>query len=553
MQLIRSLLVAAILLQPFTASAADPGRRLADYTHQRWDGESAAPAPAPVLAMAQGRDGFIWLASDRGLFRFDGIAFERIRLDGSAGQDDLPSALLVTRNGDVWIGLKRSHRFAVYRAGRLRLANTPPAPDRVLALAEHPDGAIWAVTASHNALLLRVRDGRWRQFDAAQGLPRDDAMSMIVAADGAVWVSFGSSVARLPPGADRVEIVRVTPRANGRLSQDPAGRIWLSERRGSYPITGPGGRGAPPPFRFPYRTDDEQIRGAPQFDRAGNLWIATRYGGVQRVALADSSTTPSRADASARVEVFRDNDGLSSDVTNQILEDREGNIWIGTEKGLDRLRPATLRSEPMLTAPAAFGDKLMLASDGSVYIGEARTIYRVNPGGDPEPILRGVLEPQSICEAPNGAIWIAFATHILVWKGGRTLARIGRPATNNTVYDCAFDARGDFWISAAAGGLRRYRQGRWETMIGPTDANGFYPTTMVRDPQGRLVVQWSLRTLAWIDYPARSVVPLNFGAGRSRGPDNPCECRGRCLRCRRLRPVSLSCRAGSDPLGRSAQ
>ena len=40
-----------------------------------------------------------------------------------------------------------------------------------------------------------------------------------------------------------------------------------------------------------------------------------------------------------------------------------------------------MRAEPALTAPAAFGDKLMQASDGSVYIGESRTIYRVVPGG----------------------------------------------------------------------------------------------------------------------------------------------------------------------------
>src|SRR4029453_18174872 len=107
---------------------------------------------------------------------------------------------------------------------------------------------------------------------------------------------------------------------------------------------------------------------------------------------------------------------LSSDVTNQILEDREGNIWVATEKGLDRFRPATVRIEPALTSPAAFADKLLAASDGTVYVGEAKPIYRVRPGGEPEPVLQNILEPQSLCEAPDGALWIVFPTHVLVWN-----------------------------------------------------------------------------------------------------------------------------------------
>jgi signal transduction histidine kinase/ligand-binding sensor domain-containing protein len=511
-QLIKALLFAALLLQPLpAAAAAGHERRLAHYTHQRWS--EGSEAPAPVLAMAQAPDGFIWLASDQGLFRFDGISFEQIDARARNGLVDPPSALLVTRNGDVWTNLQLSRRFAFYRAGRLRLSSAPPAPARIIALAEGADGAIWAMTSNHHAEVLRLQNGRWQRFNQAQGLPGDEPLSMLTASDGAVWVSTGGAVSRLAPGASRFGTVRLTPGANGRLSQDPAGRIWLSERRGSYPVSGPRGVGAAPILRFNYPTDESQIRGTPRFDRAGNLWIAMRYGGVQRVASADPAGARSQAEAAAQVDYFRNSNGLSSDVTYQVLEDREGNIWIGTEKGLDKLRPSTVRSEPALNAPAAFGDKLMAASDGSVYIGQSRTIYRVRPGGNPEPILHDIHEPQSICEAPDGAIWIAFNNHVLVWQNGWIRRRFERPGTGSTIYDCAFDAQGDFWISAAAGGLHRYRNGRWERMFGPGDAND-YPMTMARDSSGRLVVQWRLRTLAWIDYPAHRVAPLDFGAAR---------------------------------------
>ncbi len=516
MRSINVLLAAAMLIPACTALANDQLRRLSDYTHQSWTGDEA---PAPVLAIAQGRNGFLWLATGEGLFRFDGMSFERMEPEGSVAQDDYPTTVFVARNGDVWTNFKGSRRFAVYRAGALRFIDAPSAHSWIMTIAEDADGAIWALTANFDAEVLRFRNGQWERFDAARGVPRDNGLSMLVAGDGAVWISQTGSVSRLAPGGTRFELFRKTPRDNGRLSVDPDGRIWISERHGSYPLTGHGGRGAPPALRAPYPTDDAQIRGAPRFDHAGNLWIATRYNGVQRVAAADPRGLPARGDAKSLVETFRSSVGLSSDGTNQIFEDREGNIWIGTMKGLDKFRPATVRFEPTLTSPAAFGDKLMAAADGSVYIGEARTIYRVKPGGEPEPILQGIVEPQSICEAPDGALWIVFSSDIVVWNKGHILKKIERPNTVGISYDCAFDEHGDFWYSAHSGGLNRYRNGKWEEVLRPVEgdesrpieAGPSVPTTMERDARGHLVVQFG-RQLAWTGGPELRFTPLDFGA-----------------------------------------
>ena len=458
--------------------------------------------------MAQGRDGFLWLATGEGLFRFDGVRFEPIKPEGGNQKHDQPSALLVTRSGDVWTNFETSRRFAVYRNGALSILDAPAAPSRIVAMAEGADGAIWALTANYDAEVLRFHNGRWRTYNAADGLPLTSAANMLVAADGTVWIACGTAVVRLPPGATGFEIYREA--LDTRVSQDPSGRIWLSEKRGSYPITGLGGRGPPVSLRAPYRTGNAQIRGAPLLDHEGNLWIATRYGGVQRLAMPSASLES----GGAETESFTSREGLSSDVTNQILEDREGNIWVGTEGGLDKFRPATLIAEPALASPAAYGDKLLDASDGSVYIGQARTIYRVRPGGAPEPFLRTVAEPQSLCEAPDGALWIGSQTQIVVWANGgvrRTIERPDKAANHNIIYDCAFDAEGDYWISAAGGGVHRYRRGRWEEVLEPGDRADFYPTTMVRTPQGGVVVQTGDR-LVWIEHSGRASTRLDFGA-----------------------------------------
>ncbi|WP_206860526.1 sensor histidine kinase [Lysobacter changpingensis] len=499
------ILLFALLAATSHAMSAAGSRPLERYVHQRWI--EGSEVPVPVVAMAQGHYGFLWLATGDGLFRFDGLRFEPITAEPDDRKHESPSALLVTAKGEVWTSFESSRQFAVYRDGALRILAGAPAPSRIVQMVEGTDGSIWALTADYNAEVLRYRNGDWRTYDAADGLPKSNAANLLVARDGALWVACTTGIARLAPGASRFEIVR--PAVRAKLSQDELGRIWLFDAGGMRAITGAGGRGEPPAPHASGNARELPARGTPLFDRGGNIWIATRYDGVQRIA------APIGAPGDAAVESFTARDGLSSDVTNQVLEDREGNVWIGTQGGLDRFRPATLIAQPGLSSPAAYGDKLLAASDGSVYIGQAQTLYRARPHGAPEPVLRDMPEPESLCEAPDGAIWIGTRTHILVWADGRIARRIERPdrqAAHNVIYDCAFDAQGDYWISAAGSGVHRLRRGEWTTQLQPGTRIDFYPTTMERSPSGGVVVQVGDR-LAWFGGPEVKYSPLDFGGG----------------------------------------
>src|SRR5215510_311016 len=94
-----TLFFALVLTLPLSVRGEEV-RRLTHYVHQRWI--EGSEAPVPVLSMAQGHDGYLWLATGDGLFRFDGISFERIVPDGSAAEDDYPTVVFVARNRDVW-------------------------------------------------------------------------------------------------------------------------------------------------------------------------------------------------------------------------------------------------------------------------------------------------------------------------------------------------------------------------------------------------------------------------------------------------------------------
>jgi signal transduction histidine kinase len=211
----------------------------------------------------------------------------------------------------------------------------------------------------------------------------------------------------------------------------------------------------------------------------------------------------------SRVEHFTARDGLSSNATAQIFQDVEGNVWAATENGLDRFWPATLRFEPELTHPAAFGDLLLRASDGSVYIGEASTVYRVRPGGKPEAILKTRREPRTLCEAPDGAIWIGVSRSVAIWRNG-AVHWLERVPVEQTIYDCAFDASGAYWVTAARGGMVRYSAGRWTRML-DTPGSGFLPTSMLSDDHQRIVVQWNNRLLSRLDDATRRSIAIPFG------------------------------------------
>lgn len=507
--LIRTFLVATVLLLWSAAAAAEPGRRLDQYEHQRWSEES--DAPRPVVSMAQDARGYLWLATGAGLFRFDGVRFELI----SNGLDLLvhgaPSAVLIRSNGDIWTNFERSGRFAVYRDGRLNFLRAPRAPDRIMAMREASDGTVWALTERIGRQLMRFQDGKWRVFGTNSGAPLENPMSMVVTRDGTVWVSFTGSVARMAPGKDRFEFVQRKPSALGRLSVDPSGMIWFTEREGSYPLTGRDGRGEPPPLRHAYATDSATIRGWPTFDREGNLWISTYYDGLQRVARPDPRGAPTAHDAVLNVEHITEREGLTSNAMGQIFQDREGNVWVGSKDGLDRFWPATLRFESQLTDPAAFGDILLQASDGSVYIGQASTVYRVRPRGPLEPIFSSAVEPRTLCEAPDGAIWIGTSDKkVAIWKQGRVQRLVPKAPLAYTIYDCAFDAGGNYWITASLGGLARWRGGRWEpTIVSP--GRDFAPKSMVTDERGGLILQWNDRTLARIENGKSKSALIPFG------------------------------------------
>jgi ligand-binding sensor domain-containing protein len=129
----------SLLLEAAPALALDPSLEVSQYGHAAWTARNGFSVGA-IFAMAQTPDGYLWLGSEFGLFRFDGV--QAVPWQPPAGQKlpDKPYALLVTRDGTLWIG---TFRGLVSWKGD-KLTRYPEIGDRfVTSLLEDREGTVW--------------------------------------------------------------------------------------------------------------------------------------------------------------------------------------------------------------------------------------------------------------------------------------------------------------------------------------------------------------------------------------------------------------------------
>lgn len=410
---------------------------LEGYKLQHWSLEEGSPGR--INAIAQTRDGFLWVGGVDGLYRFDGLTFERIGPQPTDPERIVVARLLAARDGTLWIGLARRKGVLVWRGGKLASAGMPNPSREVNDIAEAPDGAIWVTRGGRGTqTLARWHKGRWTEFGAAAGLPEKPAWNPLFARDGTLWLTTEDAVLRKPPGSDRFASTPILTVPRATLAEGPDGTIWLTEkdqtraiaRKGEVIPNGP--RFASP---FGIRT---------LFDRHGALWIATWSDGVFRI---DKPGSPRRA-----VAHLTSRNGLLSDPVRAVFEDREGNVWIGGEMGLNMLRRVPITAARGVPADPTTNHMLATDGAGGVYVANDRTVFEIEPGTDPRPIYAAPIVIEAICKARGEGIWIVLRGKALRLQRGRIAASFTMPASF-AANSCGEDVRGRLWLPALQEGL----------------------------------------------------------------------------------------------------
>ena len=425
-----------VLLLATPAAGLDPHTALTQYGHTAWrvrDGHFAGPPGA----IAQTRDGFLWIGTDAGLIRFDGVKLEPWRPPaGSSLPDDRIINVLGANDGSLWIGT--ANGLARWYDGKLTVHARV---GRFGALVEDRQGTIWAGhTRALTELppLCRFRQGEFHCFGFADEyrLPYVGALSED--RQGHLWIGGQAGVCRWQrESLDCFEISELVPLGDksmiGSLAQDADGSLWAgTATTGVWRLAA--GRWA----RYSSSPPPQIDSGMMLADREGGLWIGTDSDGLIR-------RTQGRTERFSRV------DGLSGDIVNYLFEDREGNVWVTTSSGLDRFRDvkvATLTSQEGLLGGHI--GAVTAAKDGSVWMAEDRALIHLEKAGmsfyDASRGLPGS-STTSLLEDSRGRLWVG-VDNGLAWRERGRFFPLRMPDGDavGVVRSMAEDREGNLWV-----------------------------------------------------------------------------------------------------------
>lgn len=344
-------LSASWLLVCLTSAAAQTGKQpsaLYDSSHSAWTARDGAPTN--ITSLAQTSDGYLWIGTPLGLHRFDGLKFSNFPL--TAADPKLPgreiSALAADQQDGLWIGF--SHGGLAYLARRSMAVVVLPGRYEHVAISGLyccSRGSLWVIAGD---TILRWNGQSWENIGSMYGLPPGTYFTLFFDRDGNIWTAARHRVYTLKAGARRfVEVAQAFSVTQFVQSRD--GAIWISD----------GWTSIRPLFHdCPAATVKLQGTAAVAIDDKGRIWFAEDTSGVGRISRADRA-----CEKALEVETFNHRDGLSGDVTRSLLIDHDGNIWVGTEQGLDRFRPRSFL--PVLDGEFKYYPALATASDGSVW------------------------------------------------------------------------------------------------------------------------------------------------------------------------------------------
>jgi ligand-binding sensor domain-containing protein/signal transduction histidine kinase len=408
-----------------------------------------------VTALIQTRQGFVWLGTEAGLVRFDGIGFQVFdRNSNPALSGNDIGCLLEAQDGALWIGT--SEGLARWKDEVVTVYSTRDGlpGNGIRALAADSSGQIWVYTDQGLARLSGdkfVAAGDWRPGTAIAAVTGNGSTGFWVEAPQGVAAHLNSSwrksaeQAGLP--ADGIEFGAVlnseetafaskselVVERGGRVVQRfragrelPGGRIQtlLADREGSLWIGSNNGLARLAGGKLQLLPETDPLARASVLalmeDREGNLWAGTETGGLH--ILRDQ-----------RFRIVGARDGLSSDATTAVVEDSVGTLWVGTQgAGLNALR----------RSPGGMGNEAgprTLPGQGSV-----RT-YSVRDGLMSDLIL-------SLAAAPNGDLWVGTPDGLNRIHGGRIdsfTSADGLP--DDFIRSLLVDADGSLWIGTRRG------------------------------------------------------------------------------------------------------
>jgi PAS domain S-box-containing protein len=450
-------------LAPF-AAALDNSLDASQYAHTAWKA-SQQVSPGVISSMAQTPDGYLWLGTEFGLRRFDGV--RSVPWQGPAGEH-LPEepiwSLQAARDGRLWIGALTG--LASWKDGKLTHYRELDGYT-VEALLEDREGTIWVgAWAAQTGKLCTIQNGKTQCY-GEDGRFGSRVSVFYEDSEGNIWAGATTGLWRWKPGPPKFYGLGDAAHQIVALVDSGDGGILIARHDGILKLRNgrteayslPAGRNFRPGHLFR--------------DRDGDLWIG---------AAVDFGLLHLHE---GRTDAFGPLQGLSGGSVMCIFEDREGSLWVATGDGLDRFRDFAVPKYSVEQGLASYGvDAVLAARDGSLWLGTSHGLNRWNQGqitvyrhrgeedargahtasgpgagsivsrtaremvdrGLPEEVVSNLFEDQS------GKIWTASVAGVSIFDSGRFYPVPSLPA--GTVYAIAEDLAGNVWLTHEEGLFR---------------------------------------------------------------------------------------------------
>jgi signal transduction histidine kinase/ligand-binding sensor domain-containing protein len=445
-----------LLLATCTAWAVDPDKQISQYGHTAWRIQDGIFSGAPN-AIAQTRDGYLWIGTENGLIRFDGVRFVPwAPLKGKLLSSGIFS-LLAGTDGSLWIGT--STNLAHLQNGNL--TNYLGADGRVNSIVQGHDGRIW-ITRSRvhddKGPLCEVKGASLRCYGKADGITPPYAVPLAEDSEGNLWIGSVNLLIRWRAGSSTAFTPSKARSGEGlsgiqAIAADSNGSVWSGmDRRGPGQGLQQWVHGVRKPINPTLDQSALQVS-ALFLDHENALWIGTQDQGIYRLN-------------GDKVDRFSSADGLSGDSVSGFYEDQEGNIWIATSEGIDcfrNVRVTTFSTRQGLSTNLV--DSVLAARDGTIWIGNHGALGTLR--GDrlsfiqlPNGLLRQ--EVTSLFEDHAGRLWVGIEDRLYVYEKGQFDAiRRSNNAAIGAVIAITEDQDNNIWAEVLGSPMKLLRiQGR---------------------------------------------------------------------------------------------
>jgi ligand-binding sensor domain-containing protein len=473
-------LVAVCSIQ--TVTALDPTRTISQYVRDQWAAEKSFPR-GPVYSIAQTPDGYLWVGTETGLIRFDGLAFRDMRLDAMK----LPAldhvlGLIVDREADLWALLRRPTLLR-YRYGEFTdmTRSFGPSNTTAVALGRAADGAplLW-VQELPGAIVLR--GGKFQTFAARPGFSASPVLALAQTQNEDVWVGTrDTGLYRISAGQTSSVTAGLPDLKINALVAAGDNALWVGTDGGVVRWDG---------TRLTTGGIPSPLSGVQALsllvDRDANLWVGTNSQGLARLNAGGVSWLNNEMNSAH---------ASGNEAVTALFEDREGDLWTGSGTGLQRIRDSTFitYSQPE-GLPSDTSGALYADSEGLWFAPLQGGLWRLRQGRV-DRLSAAALADDIVYSIAGGTegIWVGRQ------RGGLTSLRSRHDSvatttyttkdglSQNSVYSVYQSRDGTVWAGTLSGGVSRLTRGHF---VNYTNASGLASNTIASIAEGRDGTMW---------------------------------------------------------------